>query len=113
LNPDPKLTPPPQQKEGGTHSLRLRGVGGPNSDEGTDTVVYLVPIGLCVHQLCKNCREKKSESNFRQNPDSKLFFLIRNTEIKYKKWLTLQFIINDGMGLLSPLSSNIRDIFIK
>ena len=61
----------------------------------------------------KIVEKKKSESNFRQDPDSKLLFLIRNTEIKYKKWLTLQFIITDGMGLLSPLGSNIRDIFIK
>jgi hypothetical protein len=31
--------PPPLCFRGGTHSLAGEGVGGPNSDEGTDTVV--------------------------------------------------------------------------
>ncbi len=38
-----------------------------------------------------------SETKFRQDPDTKsdlkLLYQIRNTEIKYEKWLTLQFII--------------------
>jgi hypothetical protein len=31
---------PPLVPGGGTHSLAVAGVGGPNSDEGTDTVVF-------------------------------------------------------------------------
>jgi hypothetical protein len=33
---------PPPMVPGGTHSLAGEGVGGPNSDEGTDTVILKV-----------------------------------------------------------------------
>jgi hypothetical protein len=33
------VPPPPFDSGGGTHSLAREGVGGPNSDEGTETVV--------------------------------------------------------------------------
>ncbi len=35
---------------GGTHSIAGEGVGGPNSDEGTDTVVFYMYV--CIHVLC-------------------------------------------------------------
>jgi hypothetical protein len=39
--------------EGGAHSLAGEGVGSPNSDDGTNTVVHWVYLYLVVHVLCK------------------------------------------------------------
>ncbi len=46
LGPHPlirkRVLPPPLGSRGETHSLAGEGVGGPNSDEGTDTLVLYV-----------------------------------------------------------------------
>jgi hypothetical protein len=46
-----RVCPPPLVPRGETHSLAGEGLGGPNSDEGTDTVVLLVYMYFELYTL--------------------------------------------------------------
>jgi hypothetical protein len=46
-----ELSPPPLWWGGGAHSHAGEGVGGPNSNEGTDTMVLWVPLWYLVRGM--------------------------------------------------------------
>ncbi len=55
--------PPPWVPGGGTHLLGGQGLGGPNTDEGTDTLVKNVHI-YCTCTLCSSLMEQGWISKF-------------------------------------------------